>query len=54
LKNIEYDYLVCLESRGFIFGSAIGLKMQKGIVLVRKPNKLPGKVISKEFKKNYG
>ncbi len=43
-----------LESRGFIYGSALSLTMNKGFVLVRKPNKLPGECVSYEYKKEYG
>ena len=43
------DYLVGLESRGFIFASGMALKMNKGMVLIRKPNKLPGQVIEYEY-----
>lgn len=46
LKNVDFELLVCLESRGFIFGSALAMKINKGIVLIRKPGKLPGEVYS--------
>src|SRR5688572_25662776 len=41
LENIEVDYVVCIESRGFIFGSALAYELGAGFVPVRKPNKLP-------------
>jgi adenine phosphoribosyltransferase len=37
----EVDYLVGIESRGFIFASALAYKHDKGFIKVRKPGKLP-------------
>ena len=37
----HYTHLAAIESRGFIFGSALSLHANKGLVLLRKPNKLP-------------
>jgi adenine phosphoribosyltransferase len=55
LKSVgDFQYLVCLESRGFLYGTALAIKLGKGIILARKPNKLPGEVISYAFKKEYG
>ncbi|KRX01503.1 hypothetical protein PPERSA_01406 [Pseudocohnilembus persalinus] len=54
LKNIDFQYLVSLESRGFIYGTALAMKMNKGQVLIRKPGKLPGEVVKQEFQKEYG
>ena len=42
LNGVEYDVFVGLDSRGFIFGSGLAYKEKKGLVLVRKPGKLPG------------
>ena len=44
VKDLDYDKLVILESRGFIFGSALSMLTNKGLVLIRKKGKLPGKV----------
>lgn len=54
LKDVQYDKLVVLESRGFIFGSALSLLVNKGIVLIRKKGKLPGKVVKFEYNLEYG
>ena len=40
-KDFEYTHILGIESRGFIFGSALALHTQKGLALARKPNKLP-------------
>ena len=54
LKDVDFDIVVGSESRGFIFGVPIAYAMHKGFVPVRKPGKLPYKVISKEYSLEYG
>ena len=54
IKNIDFDYLVALDSRGFLFATGIGLKLNKGVIMARKPSKLPGETVSIEYSKNYG
>ena len=41
----ESDAILAIEARGFIFGSAIALQSGKPMVVVRKPNKLPVKLV---------
>ena len=48
------DAIIAIDARGFLFGSAIGLKLSKPIVLARKPGKLPGELLQKEYKLEYG
>ena len=48
------DYLAGIESRGFVFGSVLANNEGKGLVLVRKPGKLPAKVLSVEYELEYG
>ena len=48
------DAIIAIDSRGFIFGSAIAYKIKKPIILARKKNKLPGEVISKNYGLEYG
>ena len=48
------DYLAGIESRGFITASALAFKTQIGFIAIRKPNKLPGKVIGVNYKLEYG
>ncbi len=50
----EVDYLVGIESRGFIFASALAYKMNKGLVKARKPGKLPNVYASVEYGLEYG
>ncbi len=50
----ESDAIVAIEARGFIFGSAIAFQSGKPMVVVRKPNKLPGKLLTKKYNLEYG
>ncbi|MBR2263902.1 MAG: adenine phosphoribosyltransferase [Firmicutes bacterium] len=54
LKDVDFDLVVGSESRGFIFGVPIAYSLHKGFIPVRKPGKLPYKVISKEYSLEYG
>ncbi|XP_040939439.1 adenine phosphoribosyltransferase 3 isoform X2 [Gossypium hirsutum] len=51
-KNISV--VAGIEARGFIFGTPIALEIGAKFVPLRKPNKLPGKVISEEYELEYG
>ena len=51
-KNIEA--VVCMESRGFIFGSAIAYRLGAGVVPVRKKGKLPYQVYRADYELEYG
>src|SRR3989344_3930028 len=53
LSKKNFDLIVAAESRGFIFGSMLALKMNKGFIPVRKPGKLPAKTIREDFKTEY-
>ncbi|MBU0502942.1 MAG: adenine phosphoribosyltransferase [Candidatus Omnitrophota bacterium] len=53
-KNKGIDIVVGVESRGFIFGSAVAYKLGAGFVLVRKKGKLPAKTISATYELEYG
>lgn len=48
------NYIAGIESRGFIFGSVLSQNLCKGLVLVRKPGKLPSRVLSMEYELEYG
>ena len=53
-KDVDFDYIVAIESRGFFLGAPIAYALNKGLVIVRKPGKLPAKTISAEYKLEYG
>ena len=40
-KQFDYSHILGIESRGFIFGTALAHQAHKGLALARKPNKLP-------------
>ena len=40
-QQFNYSHILGIESRGFIFGSALARQSHKGLALARKPNKLP-------------
>lgn len=50
----KIDYVAAIESRGFIFGSALAINLDAGFILIRKPGKLPAKTISQEYSLEYG
>ncbi|KAG8533580.1 uncharacterized protein KY384_001320 [Bacidia gigantensis] len=48
------DLIVGLEARGFLFGPSLARLLNIGFVPVRKPGKLPGKIETAEYQKEYG
>ena len=50
----DSDAILAIEARGFIFGSAIAFQSGKPMVVARKPNKLPGELIMKNYDLEYG
>ena len=54
LDGKEIDYLVGIEARGFIFASALAVKLGTGLVIVRKPGKLPYVTINATYNLEYG
>ena len=54
IKDIDFDVIVGLEARGFIFGMPLAYLLGKSFVLVRKKGKLPCKTISESYDLEYG
>ena len=54
VKDKKVDIICGIESRGFLYGAAMAVKMGKGIVLIRKPGKLPYKTFKEEYALEYG
>jgi adenine phosphoribosyltransferase len=54
VDGLPCDAIVGIESRGFMFGAALALAMGKGFVPVRKPGKLPYKVVRQSYALEYG
>lgn len=54
LEGVDYDYVLGVESRGFICGIAVAHAAGKGFLMARKPGKLPGRIIRQEYELEYG
>ena len=53
-KNYKVDKIAAIESRGFVFASAVSYLLKKPFILLRKKNKLPAEVHSVDFELEYG
>lgn len=53
-KNEQIDYVAAIESRGYIFGAPLAYKLGAGLVIIRKPGKLPAAVEKIEYDLEYG
>ena len=51
--GLDYDRVLSAEARGFVLGTALAYRARKGIILARKPNKLPGHTISATYELEY-
>ena len=53
-KNKEIDVIVGIESRGFIFAAPLAIELGCRLALARKPDRLPYKKVSQNYKLEYG
>jgi len=53
-KKFKFNKIAAIESRGFVFASAVSYILKKPFILLRKKNKLPGEVHSIDFELEYG
>ena len=53
-KKMEFNKIAAIESRGFVFGSAVSYILKKPFIMLRKKNKLPAEVHSVDFELEYG
>lgn len=53
-RDSQLDAIVGLDSRGFVFGSALAYELRVPFVMVRKPGKLPRKVERIDYSLEYG
>ena len=53
-KNFKFDKIAAIESRGFVFASAVSYLLKKPFIMLRKKNKLPADVHSIDFELEYG
>ena len=54
LMKLKFDKIASIESRGFVFASALCYNLSKSLILMRKKNKLPADKYSQEFELEYG
>lgn len=52
--NLEPKFIAGIEARGFILGSALAYKLGSGFIPIRKPGKLPAKVLRQPYALEYG
>ena len=53
-KKYKIDKIAAIESRGFVFASAVSYLLKKPFILLRKKNKLPADTYSVDFELEYG
>ena len=53
-KNYKFDKIAAIESRGFVFASAVSYILKKPFIMLRKKNKLPAETHSIDFELEYG
>ena len=53
-KDLKIDKIAAIESRGFILGAPLAYLLNVGLVLIRKPGKLPAETIDQDYKLEYG
>ena len=53
-KKYKFDKIAAIESRGFVFASAVSYLLKKPFIMLRKKNKLPAETYSVDFELEYG
>ena len=53
-KKLKFNKIAAIESRGFVFASAVSYILKKPFIMLRKKNKLPSEVHSVDFELEYG
>jgi len=53
-KDMKIDKIVAIESRGFLIGAPLAYLLNVGMVLIRKPGKLPAKTFKQDYTLEYG
>ena len=50
----DIEAIIAIDARGFLLGSSVAQRLDKPLIVARKPGKLPGKTIEKTYKLEYG
>jgi adenine phosphoribosyltransferase len=53
-SNTGVDCVCGIESRGFVIATALALKLHRGLIMIRKAGKLPGRTLKKSYDIEYG
>ena len=53
-RDMPFDLIAGIESRGFLMGTVLAYELKKGFIPIRKPGKLPAATISAEYTLEYG
>ena len=53
-KNFKFNKIAAIESRGFVFASAVSYLLKKPFIMLRKKNKLPADTYAVDFELEYG
>jgi len=53
VEDIDFDAILAVEARGFLFGAPIASRLRRGLILVRKPSKLPATIDSFDYTCEY-
>jgi len=53
-SDATFDKIAAIDARGFLFQAPLGDRLKKGIIILRKPGKLPGKTLKAEYTLEYG
>ncbi len=54
IQSMNYDQVLSADARGFVLGAALAYPAKKGLVLARKPDRLPRETISASYELEYG
>ena len=54
VADLDFDTIGCIEARGFIYGTALAMKLNKNMALLRKPGKLAPPVLKQSYALEYG
>jgi len=50
----DIEAIIAIDARGFLLGSSVAQRLNKPLIVARKPGKLPGKTIEKTYTLEYG